>query len=230
MTRDTGKTGGDRCVGRAACDRVRDARHPDDPDLARLLAAAAAPGTPDELAGEERAAAAFRAARRARPARPPGRRSRRFGGRTARTLAVTGAVLALGGGAALAATGGHLRPDADRSAPASPAPADSVGRDRVARRTPGSPDGTAASPGPDAAATGGRTRPRPAPGTAEGPGRGHAPATPPRGGVAWSDWPDWQDWRGEPDQGRGGPPARGDQGNEDDQGDGNGQGRGRGAR
>ncbi|MGR6319341.1 hypothetical protein Q2K19_29240 [Micromonospora soli] len=68
----------DRAESERLLDAVRAGRAPGpgaDP-LARVLAAAAAPGDPGELAGEERALAAFRAAR-AKPAPVPARAPRR---------------------------------------------------------------------------------------------------------------------------------------------------------
>lgn len=87
-----------------ASDRLLDAaradasRTPDAEPLARLLSAAAAPARPGELAGEEDALAAFRAARAAGPAAGtvPSPRRRRF----------TAGAMAWGAGIAVTATAG----------------------------------------------------------------------------------------------------------------------------
>ncbi|WP_328421687.1 hypothetical protein OG470_06345 [Micromonospora sp. NBC_00389] len=142
-----------RLADRAAADRLLDAARaatstegavPADP-LAGLLAAAAAPARPVELAGEQGALAAFRAARAApasAPARVPGRR--RF---TAGALAWVAGVLATAtAGAAFAAVtldppGAPVPP----SGPATPAP------------TTGRPDGSPTGGGAPTAGDPGRS-------------------------------------------------------------------------
>jgi hypothetical protein len=126
-------------------------------DLARLLAAAAGPARPGELAGERAAVAAFRrefgreartgVAVPARPARRPRRPRRRVA-----VVAALSAVLLAAGGTAYAATTGRL-PDAVQrvvedmfsgNGPASTPPTD-----------PASPNGsTAAGPSPTGPASG----------------------------------------------------------------------------
>jgi hypothetical protein len=78
------------------------------PDLADLLAAAAGPPRPDELAGERAAVSAFR--REFRPVSTSSARARRPRRRAGIVTALTAAVLAVGG-TAYAATTGQL-PDA----------------------------------------------------------------------------------------------------------------------
>ncbi|SCL45451.1 hypothetical protein GA0070606_0750 [Micromonospora citrea] len=121
----------ERPADRAESDRLLDAaRTPDaaEPEsLARLLSAAAAPARPGELAGEEAALAAFRAARAAAPGtavaapRPP--RGRRF---TAGAVAwAAGVVVTATAGAAFAAVTLD-RPDEPTPSsprPSTPAPA-----------------------------------------------------------------------------------------------------------
>src|SRR5262245_39109641 len=90
---------------------VRGARtgmHGSDP-LAQLLAAAATPARPDELAGEEAAVTAFRAANLARP--PQSRRRSMLSTALAKLATAKAAVAVVavsGGGIALAAGSGHL--------------------------------------------------------------------------------------------------------------------------
>jgi hypothetical protein len=100
---------------RAAEDRFEsllDGRHPDDSALARVLSAASAPGTADELAGLAAARAAFVMAQQPRDKRAavglPGA-TRSAAGRLfvlKAVAAVSGATLV--GGVAYAATGAHL--------------------------------------------------------------------------------------------------------------------------
>ncbi|WP_051065749.1 hypothetical protein, partial [Micromonospora lupini] len=100
--------------------------------LARLLAAAAGPARPGELAGEEAALAAFRAARVAAPEPTAARRPRRRR-LTTGALAWIGALAATAtAGAAFAAAGLDRAPD-----PVSPVPAPSS-----APPTAGGPAGT----------------------------------------------------------------------------------------
>lgn len=81
--------------------------------LARLIAAASAPGRDEELIGEAEALAAFRLARHAAPASTG---ASRLKGRLARSVVIKAAVLVVAaggvGGVAFAASGGHL-PDPD---------------------------------------------------------------------------------------------------------------------
>ncbi|MFF0318724.1 hypothetical protein ACFYPH_29295 [Micromonospora sp. NPDC005252] len=114
--------------------------------LARLLAAAAGPARPGELAGEEAALAAFRAARAAAPepaaARRP--RSRRL---TTSALAWIGALAATAtAGAAFAAAGLDRAPDPVPPAPSS-APPTASDPAATAATTPTAPS-RSASPGP----------------------------------------------------------------------------------
>ncbi|MER7893854.1 hypothetical protein ABTX15_28990 [Micromonospora sp. NPDC094482] len=145
-----------RPVDRAESDRLLDTPRAGEPaastdPLAALLAAAAAPARPDELAGEEAALAGFRAARAApAPVRAP--RRRRF---TARALAWAAGVLATAtAGAAFAAVSLDGPPDpTPPPGPATPAP--STGR------PDGSPTGGATPTGdPGASPT-----PAPSPGS-----------------------------------------------------------------
>ncbi|SCL27527.1 hypothetical protein [Micromonospora inyonensis] len=92
------------------------AERSDDP-VARLLAAAVAPARPDELAGEDAALAAFRAARAQRPATGPARPRR-----TARAAVwLAGFAVAATAGVAVAAVG------LDRSDPPPAPPAPTTG-------------------------------------------------------------------------------------------------------
>lgn len=88
--------------------RARAGRHGSDP-LTQLLAVAASPARPDELAGEEAAVMAFRTANLARP---PQSRRRSMLSTTLAKLATAKAAVAViavsGGGIALAAGSGHL--------------------------------------------------------------------------------------------------------------------------
>ncbi|MFD6564033.1 hypothetical protein [Micromonospora profundi] len=158
----------DRRADRAETERLLDAAHAEanagdastDP-VARLLAAAAAPARPGELAGTEAAVAAFRAARAAEgvTAAPPV--ARRPHGRrlTTGALAWIGAVAATAtAGAAFAAAGLDLTPDPEPPAPTT-APSTSGG-------------GTGATPSVAPS--------RPAPSTTR-PGAQPAPPTPPAG-------------------------------------------------
>ncbi|MBQ1074299.1 hypothetical protein KBX06_14170 [Micromonospora sp. C31] len=120
----------ERPADRGASDRLLDAARTGTPrapgtdgsePLSRLLSAAAAPARPDELAGEEAAVAAFRAARAAGPAagKVPSPRRRRF----------TAGAVAWGAGIAVTATAGAAlaagaldRADDPPPRPATPAP------------------------------------------------------------------------------------------------------------
>ncbi|MGC4763704.1 hypothetical protein ACLQ20_12695 [Micromonospora sp. DT46] len=153
-----------------ASDRLLDAaradasRTPDAEPLARLLSAAAAPARPGELAGEEDALAAFRAARAAGPAAGavPSPRRRRF----------TAGAMAWGAGIAVTATAGAAfaavtleRADdpAPPPRPTTPAPATTgPHRDGTTGDTGGRPTGT--PPHPSATPTSGA----PAPGSTAG--------------------------------------------------------------
>ncbi|MEO3779304.1 hypothetical protein ABGB16_21155 [Micromonospora sp. B11E3] len=150
--------GADRPADRSASDRLLDAaragRPADDP-LARLLAAAAAPARPGELAGEEAALAAFRAAPGPAPTRRPGRRRLTVG-----AFAWIGALAATAtAGVAVAAVTLDRGeepvpppPPAPTEAP-SPSPADSAvtpggaGPGGAAPSAPGRPGTTSAGPG-----------------------------------------------------------------------------------
>jgi hypothetical protein len=115
----------------------RDAAHP---GLSRLLAAAAAPPRPGELAGLRAAVAAFEeAGRYERPAATPRRR------RALRPLAAAAALAAmLAGGVAVAAETGNLpgRPVTDHSAPVTGAPPETTTRPAPSH------SGTATAPQP----------------------------------------------------------------------------------
>ncbi|MGN9778504.1 hypothetical protein ACTMS0_22450 [Micromonospora sp. H33] len=125
---------------RAALDRLLDAAPDAVPTagtepLARLLSAAAAPGRPDELAGEEAALAAFRAARAAPTRTPEPSRRRR---------PVTAGVVAWAAGVTVTATAGVAfaavaidRPD---NPPPRPTPT-------TAASDPGATDGPGGTPG-----------------------------------------------------------------------------------
>ncbi|POM23135.1 hypothetical protein BTM25_42870 [Actinomadura rubteroloni] len=134
------------------------------PALTRLVEAAQASAGPGELAGEEAAVAAFRAARAERA-------PRRVRAVTVRALAVGGVVAVLGGGAGLAAASGHL--PAPGGAPARTHPAtrtDAPDRERGGT----GPAGRPVVPHPDASPA-----PRPTPDASAtptpSPGKGHAP-------------------------------------------------------
>ncbi|MEU7933783.1 hypothetical protein [Micromonospora echinofusca] len=175
----------ERPADRGAADRLLDdarAGVPRTPEtdvsepLSRLLAAAAAPARPGELAGEEAAVAAFRAARAAGPATGgvPAPRRRRF----------TAGAVAWGAGIAVTATAGAAFAAVTLDRADDPAPP----------RQPATPAPTTASPtistpqrdGPTAATGGGDPTGTPAATTAPpasgvpGPGstRGAAPGTP----------------------------------------------------
>ncbi|WDZ83061.1 hypothetical protein [Micromonospora cathayae] len=140
------------------------APHADEsPDpVVRLLAAASAPAGPGDLAGEEAALAAFRAARTERPAPTAGRPRRR---RTVGTLAwVAGVAVTATAGVAVATVG------LDRPDPASTPP--------PATGTPGTPPtGQSTDPsGPSPSAGTAAPTPTPTSGTA-GPGRDAGRAT-----------------------------------------------------
>lgn len=156
----------ERPADRGASDRLLDAaradasRTPDAEPLARLLSAAAAPARPGELAGEEDALTAFRAARAAGPAAGavPSPRRRRF----------TAGAVAWGAGIAVTATAGAAfaavtldRADepAPPPRPTTPAPATTgPHRDGSTGDTGGRPTGTpprpSATPIPGAPAPG----------------------------------------------------------------------------
>ncbi|NJP35155.1 hypothetical protein [Micromonospora thermarum] len=136
---------------RAALDRLLDAAATDHvpgagtEPLARLLSAAAAPGRPDELAGEEAALAAFRAAR-ATPARAPEP--------TRRRRPVTAGVAAWAAGVAVTATAGVAfaavaidRPDAPPPRPRPTTGASDPGETGGPGGTPGGGASTGASSG-----------------------------------------------------------------------------------
>ncbi|GLY22101.1 hypothetical protein [Micromonospora sp. NBRC 101691] len=115
---------------------------PDEP-VARLLAAAAASARPGELAGEEAALAAFRAARTQRPAPVPPPPPRR----TARAVAwLAGLTVAATAGVAVATVDLH-RSDPPPAPPApttpAPAPPETV---PTPTRTPSAATGTTAPP------------------------------------------------------------------------------------
>jgi hypothetical protein len=118
------------------------------PDLADLLATAAGPARPEELAGERAAVAAFRREFRPAPAAPA--RARRPRRRAGIVAALTAAVLAIGGTAYAATTGrlpdavqravdGVFSGDDPSGASGSPTPSGSVA-------TTPSPTGSAADP------------------------------------------------------------------------------------
>ncbi|MFC7547368.1 hypothetical protein [Plantactinospora sp. GCM10030261] len=128
--------------------------------VARLLAAAAAPGRPDELTGEGSALAAFRAARAAQRVTAAASRKRR---RTlaGATLWATAGALAVTAGIAVAAGNQIIDYRSDSPNSTAPAPAPPVGS-----RTPGgsvSPEGTTGGSG--SASPGGST---PTPGQSSG--------------------------------------------------------------
>lgn len=130
-----------RSTGSAESERllagIRAGRPPagDAEPLARLLAAAAAPGSPEELAGEERALAAFRAARaHPAPARSPRRRRIRLG--SAAWIAGLAATTTAG---ITFATVSLDRSEEPAAPPAPPSTSASSGADGS---TPGSPGGT----------------------------------------------------------------------------------------
>ncbi|WP_433341824.1 hypothetical protein [Micromonospora sp. CA-111912] len=145
----------DRLLDAARADR-EDAAGPGRPagdPLARLLAAAAGPTRPGELAGEEAALAAFRAARVA-PASAPARTPRRF---TVGVVAWIGALAATAtaGVAVAAATLDQAEEPAPPPAPstASASPADPDASGPTAPRPTGSGPGGSPSPVPAPTAT-----------------------------------------------------------------------------
>ncbi|MCX4390756.1 hypothetical protein OG777_28065 [Micromonospora peucetia] len=160
---------------RAASDRLLDPARADAQDtpyrggpepLARLLSAAAAPARPGELAGEEEALAAFRAARAAGPAvePAPSPRRRRFTGAVAWGAGIV--VTATAGAAFAAVTLDRADDPAPPPRPATPAPA-TTDPDRggsTGATGGGHPTGTPSHP---SAATSGAPAPGTAPGTPE---------------------------------------------------------------
>ncbi|MEU5909849.1 hypothetical protein [Micromonospora sp. NPDC047527] len=90
--------------------------------LARLLAAAAAPARPGELAGEEAALAAFRAARASAAAPAVARRPRRRRLTTGALAWIGALAVTATAGAAFAAAGLDLAPDPDPPTPTSAPP------------------------------------------------------------------------------------------------------------
>ncbi|SCF43953.1 hypothetical protein GA0070216_116140 [Micromonospora matsumotoense] len=159
--RRSGRSG--RTVGRAEAERLLDPTGTpsatDDP-LARLLAAAAGPARPGELAGEQAAVAAFRAVRAAGVPGPAatGRRRRRLTTGVVAWIAALAAT-ATAGVAFAAVTRDHAAERAPDPAPSSatatatgsarPTPHRS-GPDRRTppRRSPSAPGGTPSAPGP----------------------------------------------------------------------------------
>ncbi|XTZ17527.1 hypothetical protein ACQSSU_09250 [Micromonospora echinospora] len=115
---------------------------PDEP-VARLLAAAAASARPGELAGEDAALAAFRAARTQRPAPVPPPRPRR----TARAVAwLAGLTVVATAGVAVATVHLHRSdPPPTPPAPTTPAPAPPETAP-TPTRTPSAATGTTAAP------------------------------------------------------------------------------------
>ncbi|PRX04952.1 UNVERIFIED_ORG: hypothetical protein CLV66_106221 [Actinomadura viridilutea] len=100
----------DRAAAERLLDGAADGRRAVDDPLARLLAGAAAPARESELAGEEAAVAAFRAASAARKAAPRGTGRRRLALSRVFTAKVAALALAgvVGGGVAVAAGTGSL--------------------------------------------------------------------------------------------------------------------------
>jgi hypothetical protein len=154
------RTARTRRIGRHEAERLLAGQptDPDHPGLRRLLAAAAAPARPDELAGEGAILAEFAQAHRTRTSANPARRrhaARLRIGRTAAKVTV-GCVLVAAGGTAFAAETGALPDVLQRhahelfSALGVPAPASS-GTQRGGRpSTPAdrSPTGTNRTPSP----------------------------------------------------------------------------------
>ncbi|MFI7214038.1 hypothetical protein [Micromonospora maritima] len=131
---------------RAESERLLDAARagtparPDDDPLARLLAAAAAPASADELAGEDRALAAFRAARAAPPATPAPRARRRL--RIA--AALSGLAATAVAGVAFAAVGlDRGQEPVVPPAPTTAGPSDVGPSGGPSRPAPGAPTGAA---------------------------------------------------------------------------------------
>nr|WP_296070613.1 hypothetical protein [uncultured Actinoplanes sp.] len=150
---------------------------PDHQGLAELLAAAKAPATAEELAGEEQAVAAYTAAQRR--AAPPARRKNRarVSRLPSRTVVVNIAtVLALlaAGGTAVAARTGNLPADAQQHAhrlfSALGVPAPRTGP------TTGPGQAPSVSPQPSTPRTTSRPSPTPAPAGSAAPSAGTAPA------------------------------------------------------
>ncbi|MFI1194726.1 hypothetical protein ACH4T9_15910 [Micromonospora sp. NPDC020750] len=164
---DTAAARRDRAADRE--DAAGPGRPAGDP-LAQLLAAAAGPTLPGELAGEERALAAFRAARVA-PASGPARTPRRL---TVGVVAWIGALAATAtaGVAVAAATLDRAEEPAPPSAPsaASASPADPDAAGPTAPRPTGSGPGRSPSPIPAPTATPSGARP-------SGPARPGTPGT-----------------------------------------------------
>ncbi|HEX6497502.1 MAG TPA: hypothetical protein VF054_00545 [Micromonosporaceae bacterium] len=101
----------DRDTAERLLEGVPAVRDPGGVPLANLLAAAAAPGRPDELAGEQAALAAFRAAQLAHtpePRRPSVLKTALAKMLTVKAAAAAAAVVAVGGGVAVAAETGAL--------------------------------------------------------------------------------------------------------------------------
>lgn len=148
--RRTQRTGPDQ-AGRRAAD---DLPGPDHQGLAELLAAAKAPATAEELAGERAAVAGFAAARR-RAAVSPRRRSRVRMSRATRGVVVNvaaGLVLVGGTGTAVAARSGHLPDGAQQHAhrlfSALGVPAPRTVRDEPSAVPEARPSGTTSRPAP----------------------------------------------------------------------------------
>lgn len=119
--------------------------------LDALLAAAAAPARPDELAGEDAAVAAFRAA--ARPAAGTSRAAALRRMLTIKVVAIVGASLVLTGGAAYATMTGRI-PGHTPSSPASPSGYDRDGhRNPRTRYTQSPPPSRKATPTPSPSVT-----------------------------------------------------------------------------
>ncbi|MFI0369423.1 hypothetical protein ACH35V_16195 [Actinomadura sp. 1N219] len=127
-------------LDRRAAERLLDGAY-DHARLHALLAAAAAPGRPEELAGEDAAVAAFRAAPRPEP-RSRTAALRRF--LTIKALAVAGGALILTGGAAYATITGQL-PGRD-PAPSSPSPSHREGKDTNGDENPATRSSSPAPP------------------------------------------------------------------------------------
>ncbi|MEO3822807.1 hypothetical protein [Actinomadura sp. B10D3] len=149
--------------------------------LRALLSAAAAPGRPEELGGEDAAVAAFLAAPR------PARRHRAADLRrflTAKIIAAVGGLILLLSGGVAYATGNF--PGQEPAPSPSPTRSEPQGRDGDSTpATHGSPPGT--SPAPAAPGAGGTPGPGKSPGRANAPGqqkrtaKPNSPGTPPRG-------------------------------------------------
>ncbi|MBY8874734.1 hypothetical protein K7640_23170 [Micromonospora sp. PLK6-60] len=156
----------DRVESERMLDAARAPRPSDDP-VARLLAAAAAPPSPREVAGEEQALAAFRAARRDPapvPAGSPGRRRLTTGA----VAWIAGVAAATTAGVAFAAVTIDREPGPPPG-PATSSPAPS-GETSGGAPTGGSPSGGSTTDGTPPG-TGG-------PGGGTGPGGGPRPSSP----------------------------------------------------